>query len=63
MLMADFVAPENSIAILIVVKHFFQDVHEMVVKICMNPFADVGAPITSTLFDSRVKSFARKWLI
>ena len=43
------------------IKSFFNDVHELYVKVLMNPFYDVSSPITSSLFDQRVKVLGRKY--
>ena len=42
------------------IKNFFHDVHELYVKVLMNPFHDPRMPIASTLFDARVKVLGRK---
>ncbi|GMM57700.1 TRAPP subunit [Maudiozyma humilis] len=43
-------------------RSFYQEVHELYVKTLMNPFYKSGDPITSPVFDSRVRSLARKFL-
>lgn len=43
-------------------RSFYQEVHELYVKTLMNPFYKQGDPITSPVFDSRVRSLARKYL-
>mmetsp|Transcript_63962 Transcript_63962/g.175655 ORF Transcript_63962/g.175655 Transcript_63962/m.175655 type:complete len:137 (+) Transcript_63962:125-535(+) len=43
------------------IRNFFHDVHELYVKVLMNPFYNVGSPISSTLFDARVKVLGRKY--
>ncbi|CCE62589.1 hypothetical protein TPHA_0C04390 [Tetrapisispora phaffii CBS 4417] len=44
------------------VKSFYQDVHELYTKTILNPFYNVGDPISSASFDSRVRALARKYL-
>jgi hypothetical protein len=44
------------------IKNFFVDVHEFYLKILMNPFYEVNTPITSKVFDDRVKQLALKKL-
>ena len=43
------------------IKNFFQEVHELYVKVLMNPFYDPKDPISSSLFDARVKVLGRKY--
>ena len=43
------------------IRNFFQDVHELYVKVLMNPFYEVNAAISSPLFDARVKVLGRKY--
>jgi hypothetical protein len=43
------------------IRGFFQDVHELYVKVLMNPFHEFNTPITSPLFDARVKVLGRKY--
>lgn len=45
-----------------VIKSFFNDVYEIYVKLLMNPFTQYDAPITSKLFDSRVRAIGRRCL-
>eukprot|EP00294_Goniomonas_avonlea_P017034 CAMPEP_0114563738 /NCGR_PEP_ID=MMETSP0114-20121206/13292_1 /TAXON_ID=31324 /ORGANISM="Goniomonas sp, Strain m" /LENGTH=139 /DNA_ID=CAMNT_0001749649 /DNA_START=16 /DNA_END=432 /DNA_ORIENTATION=+ len=40
------------------IKSFFTDVHELYMKILLNPFYEVDTPITSQVFDARVKLLA-----
>jgi trafficking protein particle complex subunit 2 len=42
------------------VKQFFQDVHELYLKVLLNPFYQLNGPITSVSFDARVKGLARR---
>eukprot|EP00013_Stygamoeba_regulata_P027055 CAMPEP_0177663542 /NCGR_PEP_ID=MMETSP0447-20121125/19974_1 /TAXON_ID=0 /ORGANISM="Stygamoeba regulata, Strain BSH-02190019" /LENGTH=139 /DNA_ID=CAMNT_0019169371 /DNA_START=33 /DNA_END=452 /DNA_ORIENTATION=+ len=42
------------------VKQFFQDVHELYLKVLLNPFYQLNSPITSVSFDARVKGLARR---
>eukprot|EP01102_Stenamoeba_stenopodia_P015533 TRINITY_DN5307_c0_g1_i1.p1 TRINITY_DN5307_c0_g1~~TRINITY_DN5307_c0_g1_i1.p1 ORF type:complete len:138 (-),score=36.17 TRINITY_DN5307_c0_g1_i1:76-489(-) len=44
------------------IKAFFSDVYELYMKILLNPFYTVNAPITSPTFDARVKALAKKHL-
>ena len=44
------------------IRNFFHDVHELYVKVLMNPFYEVGKPIESSHFDSRLKVIGRKYL-
>jgi len=43
------------------IKNFFSDVHELYVKILMNPFYVVNSSITSSVFDARVKKLTAKY--
>ena len=43
------------------ISKFFHDVHELYVKVLMNPFYTPNTPITSSLFDSRVKLLGRRY--
>ena len=43
------------------VRQFFIEVHELYVKVLMNPFHEFNTPITSPLFDARVKVLGRKY--
>ena len=42
------------------IRNFFHDVHELYVKVLMNPFYTPNTPITSPLFYSRVTTLGRK---
>jgi hypothetical protein len=44
------------------IKHFFQEIYEILVKVMMNPFYSINEKITSSQFDQRVRGSARKWL-
>lgn len=39
---------------------FFAEVHELYLKVLMNPFYELNSPITSPIFDSRVKTLGQK---
>ncbi|CAM9354462.1 unnamed protein product [Choristocarpus tenellus] len=43
------------------VRSFFSDVHEIYVKLLMNPFYIYDSPIFSLAFDQRVKGLAQKY--
>ena len=42
------------------IRNFFHDVHELYVKVLLNPFYEVNTPISSPLFHSRVTTLGRK---
>ncbi|KAH6571307.1 hypothetical protein BASA50_009181 [Batrachochytrium salamandrivorans] len=44
------------------IRNFFQECYELYIKILMNPFTEINAPITSGAFDQRVRAQGRKWL-
>ncbi|KAK9149676.1 hypothetical protein Scep_008433 [Stephania cephalantha] len=44
------------------IKSFFQEVHELYVKILLNPLYLPGSRITSSHFDTKVRALARKYL-
>ena len=44
------------------IKNLFSDVHELYIKIQLNPFYKKGEPILSTAFDLRVRMLMRKYL-
>ena len=44
------------------IRSFFHDVHELYVKVLMNPFYKPNSPITSPIFDSRVKTLGRRYM-
>ena len=44
------------------IRLFFQAVHELYLKTLLNPFYAPGAPITSRVFDARVRAAARRYL-
>ncbi|ELR20672.1 MIP2A, putative [Acanthamoeba castellanii str. Neff] len=44
------------------IKYFFQEVHELYIKVLLNPFYKADTPITSQVFQKRVKQLGRKYL-
>jgi len=44
------------------IKNFFQEVHELYIKMLLNPLYVPGSRITSPFFDTRVRALARKYL-
>eukprot|EP00249_Psilotum_nudum_P008574 c21373_g1_i1 orf=168-578(+) len=44
------------------IKNFFQEVHELYIKILLNPLYVAGSRIASPYFDTRVRALARKYL-
>ncbi|KAF3792205.1 Transport protein particle subunit [Nymphaea thermarum] len=44
------------------IKSFFQEVHELYIKILLNPLYIPGSRITSSHFDTKVRALARKYL-
>lgn len=44
------------------IKNFFQEVHELYIKILLNPLYIPGSRVTSSYFDTRVRALARKYL-
>ncbi|SCU97675.1 LADA_0H07602g1_1 [Lachancea dasiensis] len=44
------------------VKSFYQEVHELYIKTLMNPFYKLNEPITSPVFDSKVRTLAKRYL-
>ncbi|KAI3716280.1 hypothetical protein L6452_23508 [Arctium lappa] len=44
------------------IKSFFQDVHELYIKILLNPLYLPGSRVTSSHFDTKVRALARKYL-
>jgi hypothetical protein len=44
------------------IKNFFHDVHELYVKVLLNPFHSPTKPIKSEAFDQRVRALAKKYL-
>jgi len=44
------------------IRNFFQEVHELYLRVVLNPFYQVNSPITSPVFDSKVRAFAKKHL-
>ncbi|CAI0378609.1 unnamed protein product [Linum tenue] len=44
------------------IKSFFQEVHELYIKVLLNPLYLPGARIASSHFDTKVRALARKYL-
>uniref|UniRef100_A0ACD5Z261 Uncharacterized protein n=1 Tax=Avena sativa TaxID=4498 RepID=A0ACD5Z261_AVESA len=44
------------------IKSFFQEVHELYIKIFLNPLYLPGSRITSSHFDTKVRALARKYV-
>ncbi|XP_078432367.1 SNARE-like superfamily protein [Wolffia australiana] len=44
------------------IKNFFQEVHELYIKILLNPLYLLGSRIASSHFDTKVRALARKYL-
>ncbi|KAF7002455.1 hypothetical protein QYE76_044942 [Lolium multiflorum] len=44
------------------IKSFFQEVHELYIKIFLNPLYLPGSRIASSHFDTKVRALARKYL-
>lgn len=44
------------------IRQFFNDVNDLYVKTLLNPFYNVNDPITSPVFDVKVKALAKKYL-
>ncbi|OAY52670.1 trafficking protein particle complex subunit 2 isoform X1 [Manihot esculenta] len=44
------------------IKNFFQEVHELYIKILLNPLYLPGSRITSSHFNTKVRALARKYL-
>ncbi|XP_022733291.1 trafficking protein particle complex subunit 2-like [Durio zibethinus] len=44
------------------IKSFFQEVHELYIKILLNPLYLPGSRVTSSHFDTKVRALARKYL-
>jgi hypothetical protein len=44
------------------IKSFFQEVHELYIKIFLNPLYLPGSRITSSHFDTKVRALARRYL-
>jgi len=45
-----------------VIKAFFYEVYEMYIKILLNPFYEKNTPITSKVFDERVRAVGEKYM-
>ncbi|KAJ3072585.1 TRAPP subunit [Podochytrium sp. JEL0797] len=44
------------------VRGFFAELHELYIKVLMNPFMEINAPIESQQFDVKVRGIARRYL-
>ncbi|KAL1919930.1 uncharacterized protein VTP21DRAFT_1862 [Calcarisporiella thermophila] len=44
------------------IRSFFNDCFELYIKTLMNPFYEVNSPITSPIFDSKVRQLAKRYL-
>jgi len=44
------------------IKAFFQEAHELYLKICMNPFHDTNSLIKSPTFEQRIIQLGKKYL-
>ncbi|KAJ3327729.1 Trafficking protein particle complex subunit 2B [Blyttiomyces sp. JEL0837] len=44
------------------IRNFFQDTHELLIKVLLNPFTEINAPITSSTFDTKVRALAKRYL-
>eukprot|EP01097_Dermamoeba_algensis_P007117 TRINITY_DN4467_c0_g1_i1.p1 TRINITY_DN4467_c0_g1~~TRINITY_DN4467_c0_g1_i1.p1 ORF type:complete len:139 (-),score=29.25 TRINITY_DN4467_c0_g1_i1:242-658(-) len=44
------------------IKNFFTEVYELYLKVVLNPFYSYNSPITSTVFDNRVRGLAKRFL-
>jgi len=44
------------------IKNLFTEVYELYLKVLLNPFYTINTPITSTVFDERVRAIAKKKL-
>lgn len=44
------------------IRQFFSDVYDLYVKTLLSPFYFVNQPITSTVFDQKVRALAKKYL-
>lgn len=45
------------------VKAFLSDVHDVYLRVVLNPFHDADTPITTPAFDAKVRALARKHLM
>jgi hypothetical protein len=43
------------------IRNLFQDLHELYLKVLLNPFQSINSPITQSQFDARVKALVKKW--
>jgi hypothetical protein len=44
------------------IKNFFFETHELFIKTLLNPLYDVNSPITSPVFDAKVRALSKKHL-
>ncbi|KAI9193575.1 Sedlin [Polychytrium aggregatum] len=44
------------------IRQFFGECHELYLKMMLSPFTEISAPITSSVFDTRVRAAGRKYL-
>ncbi|KAI9136713.1 Sedlin [Paraphysoderma sedebokerense] len=44
------------------IKNFFQETHELFIKVMLNPFYEINSPINSSSFDSKVRGIAKRYL-
>lgn len=44
------------------IRNFFQEIYECYIKLAMNPFHELNAPIRSEVFAKKAQFFGRKFL-
>lgn len=44
------------------IRQFFNEVYELYVKAALNPFYQINDPITSVVFDTKVRALGKKYL-
>ena len=44
------------------VRNFFEEVHEVYLRVILNPFYTPNTPIESQVFDARVRALAKRYL-